>query len=230
MISDGFIPTSLENLFRLLIGIWYFVASLFLLMIGITLVIKRRFPVFFTKRKVGFFIFFLGILLFTHITTFDRLLINPAEQSIMKSTLDHFTAYFNNQGVSNQLGGGLIGGLLFTISHYLFSTVGAKIVAVFSVLIGIIFMTNLSIGNLYIKGRKKMEKSLTQLKANIKANREQKQANKKQANEMKTEDHQALQQEFGEEPFNVEDEIDVAYALTESDDGQMMIDVEEKEV
>ncbi len=29
MISDGFIPTSLENIFRLLFGIWYFIAFRF---------------------------------------------------------------------------------------------------------------------------------------------------------------------------------------------------------
>src|SRR5690625_2325521 len=90
MISDGFIPTSLENIFRLLFGIWYFVASVLLFIIGITLVIKRKFPTFFTKRKVGFIILFLGVLLFTHILTFEKLLINPSEQSIIKATWSHF--------------------------------------------------------------------------------------------------------------------------------------------
>src|SRR5699024_6619749 len=69
MISDGFIPTSLENVFKLFLGIWYFILSIFLLVIGIYLVIKRKFPTLYTKRTIGFIILFLGILLFTHIQT-----------------------------------------------------------------------------------------------------------------------------------------------------------------
>ena len=60
-------------------------------------------------------------------------------------------SFINGQGVSNQLGGGFIGGLLYTLNHYLFSTAGSKIVAVFSMFIGITFMTNLSLGNFYMK-------------------------------------------------------------------------------
>src|SRR5690625_1154417 len=164
MISDGFIPTSLENIFRLLLGVWYFVASIILLIIGIILVIKRNFPSFFTKRVVGFVILFLGILLFTHIQTFEKLLIDTTEISIIKATWNHFIAFVNGQGVSSQLGGGMIGAILFTANYYLFSSAGAKIVAVFSLFIGILFMTNLSIGNFYIKIRKKIEESLKVLK------------------------------------------------------------------
>src|SRR5699024_10554011 len=83
MISEGFIPTSLENLFRLLLGVWYFVASIILLVIGIILVIKRQIPSFFTKRMVGFIILFAAVLLYTHIQTFERLLINTEETSII---------------------------------------------------------------------------------------------------------------------------------------------------
>src|SRR5690625_649940 len=131
MISDGFIPTSLENIFRLLLGVWYFVASIILLVIGIILVIKRRFPTLFTKRMIGFTVLFLGILLYTHIQTFEKLLVDISDTSVVKASWNHFIAYVNGQGVSGQLGGGMIGGILLAANHYLFSAVGAKIVAVF---------------------------------------------------------------------------------------------------
>src|SRR5690625_1530206 len=175
IISDGFIPTSLENIFRLLLGVWYFTASIILLIIGIILVIKRRLPNFFTKKNVGFVILFSGILLFTHIQTFEKLYIDIAESSIIKATWDHFITYINGQGVSSQLGGGLIGGLLFAVNYYLFSSAGAKIVAVFSVFIGLIFMTNLSVCNFYQKVKEKVSaiwKKSQEIRTNKKARKQ----------------------------------------------------------
>src|SRR5699024_2483620 len=42
LISEGFIPTGLENAFRFFLGIWYFVASIILFIIGIYFVLKRK--------------------------------------------------------------------------------------------------------------------------------------------------------------------------------------------
>ncbi|HLS23407.1 MAG TPA: DNA translocase FtsK [Pseudogracilibacillus sp.] len=144
MISDGFVPQLLENSFRLLFGIWYFIASILLLIIGVYYVVKRRTFVFLTKRKFGFFLIFLGVLLFTHIYTFERLQIDLQETSILKRSWEHFVLYIKGVGVSSQLGGGIVGALLLTVTYYLFSFAGAKIVAVFSLLIGLLFLTNLS--------------------------------------------------------------------------------------
>ena len=226
IISDGFIPTSLENTFRLLLGVWYFVASIILLAIGIFLVIKRRFPTFFTKRIIGFVILLLGILLFTHIQTFEKLLIDVADISIMKATWNHFIAFVNGQGVSSQLGGGMIGGMLFAANHYLFSSAGAKIVAVFSLLIGFIFMTNLSIGNFYSKIKKRIAETLIKLKEKRKA--------KKEA--AKSDDGETLSYEMAEEaaPESEElkkpaEEVDVQFSYDEETNGQLMLQMEEEQ-
>src|SRR5690625_3798909 len=100
MISEGFIPRLLENSFRFLFGIWYFVASIVLLIIGIVLVVKRKMPTFFTKRKVGLLIIFLGLLLFTHIHIFEKLLIDVNETSILKQSWYHFASYVTGTGVA----------------------------------------------------------------------------------------------------------------------------------
>lgn len=156
-ISDGVIPSGLENIFRLFLGIWYFIASVALLFIGIVLLIKRRYPDFKSKKMVGFYIGFLGVLLLTHIQTFERLLLIVTEPSIMRMTWDNFLSYIGNQVPASQLGGGLIGGLLFTFSYFLFSAVGTKIVSVFSIIIGFLFMTEFSLGDLFSKLWKKMQ-------------------------------------------------------------------------
>lgn len=227
MISDGFIPTSLENIFRLLFGIWYFVASVLLFIIGITLVIKRKFPTFFTKRKVGFIILFLGVLLFTHILTFEKLLINPSEQSIIKATWSHFMSFINGQGVSNQLGGGFIGGLLYTLNHYLFSTAGSKIVAVFSMFIGITFMTNLSLGNFYMKCKQWSGKLIHRFSERRKRWKEQKESEKAKANvEIQTSDQK---EDDNVEETEQDNPLAVEYSFTEDGTGQMTIKLDQND-
>ncbi|MFD2133186.1 DNA translocase FtsK [Pseudogracilibacillus auburnensis] len=225
MISDGFIPTSLENIFRLLLGVWYFVASIILLVIGIILVIKRKFPTFFTKRKIGFLILFLGILLFTHIQTFEKLLIDTEETSIIKATWDHFIAFVNGEGVSSQLGGGLIGGILFAANYFLFSSAGAKIVAVFSLMIGFIFMTNLSIGNFYSK----LKNIFIELVKKIKERREEKKATKAETTQASTENGSQTIEPPIEMDKHEPEEVDVQYSFEESTNGQLIIPMDDHE-
>ncbi|WP_085992360.1 DNA translocase FtsK [Oceanobacillus senegalensis] len=148
-ISDGAIPGGLEYLFRFFLGIWYFVASVFLFITGIFLLIKRRLPDFFHRKLVGFYILFMGVLLFTHIQTFERLLIQ--DMSILRSTWNHFLLFMNGQGPSIQTGGGILGGVLLAFTNYLFSLVGAKIISIFSMLIGFLFITEVSLGDIFIK-------------------------------------------------------------------------------
>src|SRR5699024_3576898 len=141
VISDGAIPSGLENIFRFFFGIWYFIASLALLVTGIFLLVKRRYPDFGNKKLIGFYFGFLGLLLLTHIQTYERLLLVSTNQSIIKLSWNTFLSFVNGHVEASQLGGGLIGGLLFAFNYYLFSSIGAKIVAVFSMIIGFNFMT-----------------------------------------------------------------------------------------
>ena len=131
-ISEGAIPGWLEHFFHFFLGIWYFVASIFLFITGIILLIKRRYPNYFTRKMVGLYILFAGVLLGTHVQTYEPLLQVNENLSILASTWDNFISYISGQVGSGQTGGGMIGAILFTFCYYLFSFTGAKIVAVFS--------------------------------------------------------------------------------------------------
>src|SRR5699024_5069571 len=89
-------------------------------------------------------IIFLGILLFTHIHIFEKLQLQLGDISILKQSWHHFVSYVKDTGVNSQLGGGMVGAILFSSVNFLFSFTGAKIVAVFSVIIGLLFATNFS--------------------------------------------------------------------------------------
>ncbi|HLS20358.1 MAG TPA: DNA translocase FtsK [Bacillota bacterium] len=144
-LDEGFIPGGLVFLFRFFLGMWYFLASLTLLTFGLFLLIKRRLPNFYDKKFIGILIFILGLLLLTHIQLFERLVVEDV--SILKFTWHQLT----NAETISQFGGGIIGGMLLACCYYLFSLVGTKIVAVFSMLIGIAFIANASLGEMFIK-------------------------------------------------------------------------------
>src|SRR5690625_5006356 len=144
-LNEGFIPSGLVLLFRLFFGMWYFIVSLSFLAIGLFMLIKRRLPNFYDKKMIGLLIFTLGLLLLTHIQLFERVAITDI--SILKFTWHQLT----NAETISQYGGGIIGGILLACCYYLFSLVGTKIIAIFSMMIGIAFIVNVSLGDMFIK-------------------------------------------------------------------------------
>ncbi|MFC0301364.1 DNA translocase FtsK [Virgibacillus soli] len=150
-ISEGFIPGGLDHIFRFFFGIWYFIASIFLLFTGIILVVKRRYPDFTHRKMIGIYIIIAGLLLLTHIQTLESLLVLTKDVSIIKTSWQHYFAFVNGQGTAVQTGGGMVGAILLVFCYFLFSSIGTKIVAIFSMIIGMIFITELSIGDIFMK-------------------------------------------------------------------------------
>ncbi|WP_047981216.1 FtsK/SpoIIIE family DNA translocase [Ornithinibacillus contaminans] len=175
-ISEGAIPGGLEHIFRFFLGVWYFVASIFLLVIGIFLIVKRRYPNFLHKKMIGFYIILLGVLLYTHIQVYEQLVALSGNTSIIKATWISFFDFVAGQAPSGQTGGGMIGAFIFAFCYYLFSSVGANIVAVFSVVIGVIFLTEFSLGDFFLKLVKNIRANVEKVKekfSTIQTTREQ---------------------------------------------------------
>lgn len=163
-ISDGLIPGGLDYIFRFFLGIWFFVASLFLLITGIVLLIKRKYPDFFHKKMIGFYILFAGLLLLTHTYTLEQLEALNADSSIIKTTWNLFFSYINGNGTAMQVGGGMVGAILLAFCYYLFSSFGTKIVALFAMVVGIIFLTEISVGDLAKKIYERISRFIHYLK------------------------------------------------------------------
>ncbi|MBP1949183.1 FtsK/SpoIIIE family DNA translocase [Virgibacillus litoralis] len=209
-ISDGAIPGGLEYIFRFFLGIWYFIASIFLLITGIMLMVKRRYPNFTNKKMIGFYIIFIGVLLITHIQTYERLLLLSEDTSIIKTTWNNFFAYIDGSISSTQTGGGMTGAILFAFCYFLFSSVGAKIVAIFSIIVGFIFITEFSLGDFFSKWTKRISKTIKSIKGKWKESRVNKQINNgDEIYEMNSESEPGTNQE---EPV-IEDFTDIAYSF-----------------
>lgn len=176
-ISEGAIPGWLEYFFHFFLGIWYFVASIFLLVTGIVLLIKRKYPNYLTRKMAGFYILFAGVLLLTHVQTYEPLIQGGQNVSVLAATWDNFISYISGQVPSSRTGGGMIGAILFAFTYYLFSYAGAIIVSVFSIIIGVLFITEVSIGDLVAKFftyLKKLGKNMSERLRTYKENRKEK--------------------------------------------------------
>ncbi len=141
--SDGFIPSILEYALRFLFGFWYFIGSIFILVIGVYLIFKRRYPNLIHKKFLGFYLLFSGILLLTHIYLIEPLLVG--NESVLTVTWDNYISYTRNELPGYQTAGGIIGGLIFSVFYYLFSSFGAKLLAIFIVISALLILTNITL-------------------------------------------------------------------------------------
>ncbi|MCA0969081.1 DNA translocase FtsK [Halobacillus litoralis] len=181
-ISDGAIPGGLERFWQFLFGVWYFVASIFFLVVGVYLMVKRKWPSFLHKRLIGLYIILFALMLFTHLQTLSNEL-TTTNGSILAMTWDRMTLMMRGEGAFYSIGGGLIGAVLLSITYYLFSGAGAAIVSIFLFLIGIVFMSEKSLGDVLGKGLLKMRAVGMEQLARVKEKREE----KKQLEETKEE-------------------------------------------
>ncbi|WP_277679905.1 FtsK/SpoIIIE family DNA translocase [Gracilibacillus dipsosauri] len=167
-IAQGFIPRWLEQISKLIFGFWFTIPALFLFGLGIYLMVKRKWPNFFHTKLIGFYIIFGSVLLFTHVQRYEAIMTSSFEPSIIKATWNHFTLYLSGDVNSSYLGGGMVGAILFAFTFYLFSPTGAKILSVFGVLIGLLFLTQVSFGDIIKKFSEKGKAKGTHLMKVIK--------------------------------------------------------------
>ncbi|MYL33202.1 cell division protein FtsK [Pontibacillus yanchengensis] len=223
-IAGGAIPSSLEHLFQFFFGIWYFIVSVFLSIVGIYLMIQRKWPTFLHKRFIGFYIIFASLLLLTHVQSFEEIMRDNVEPSILRTTWNHYGAYLAGDLPSTHLGGGMIGASLFAFTYYLFAPTGAKIVAFFAMIVGVLFLTEISLGNFLQKIIERMrdffqkqweqikdqQQDYSEKKAEKKKQKEESQAFSKEQHSDEQETSYSVGGENDEEPI-IQDFTDVAY-------------------
>lgn len=232
-ISDGFIPSILEYILRFILGMWYFIGSILLLILGIYIIIKKGYPKFITRKKTGLTILFLGGLLLTHIYILESALIYNSNENIINLTWTNFVNYINGTARGIMTAGGMTGAILLTLTFYLFSSIGAKIIGYFMAIIGVLMVTDLSLGELF----KKIYTSITKIMAKLKYTYSEKRKHKKEEKseqklkEVKEEKEikEEVKEKTIEKPKNIEPAV--YYAYEENNHEQLTLPMEdEKEI
>ncbi|MEH7335568.1 DNA translocase FtsK [Neobacillus drentensis] len=135
--------------FRFWMGEWYMLGLIGLVLLSIYLMWKRQLPFFFHIKLVGSYFIISALLLLSHVTLF-HLLTNDGkfnDPSVISNTWELFKMDLKGETSTTDLGGGILGAILFALFHYLFAETGTKIIAFIFILIGFILLTGKSFGD-----------------------------------------------------------------------------------
>ncbi|MBM7701924.1 DNA translocase FtsK [Metabacillus iocasae] len=152
MAELGAVGRSIVLVVRLFAGEWYMLGLIGLLILSVYIIWKRTWPPFITRQLIGTYIIVLAILLFSHVTLFQNLSRdgNFAHPSVILNTWDLFILEAKGQSTSD-LGGGMIGSIMFAICYFLFDRLGTELIASLLIMVGIILITGRSLQETLMK-------------------------------------------------------------------------------
>lgn len=130
----GLIGKLVNGLYQFLVGQSELLLMIIVCLYAISLIVYNRLARFRTRWVVGFLVFYAGLLILLHSQMFDNL---NQHTHFMTITINHLEqAFMNDNAVP--IGGGLIGGLLFTLAVTLLSIKGAPALAWLLMVVGAI--------------------------------------------------------------------------------------------
>ncbi|HWO96890.1 MAG TPA: DNA translocase FtsK [Bacillus sp. (in: firmicutes)] len=147
MANLGVVGRSLALFFRLFTGEWYMVSLVALLIMSVFIIFQLRWPKLVTRQLLGVYILFGAILLLSHVKLFENLSKDGAfaHPSVILNTWDLFLLEAKGQSVPRDLGGGMVGAVLFAAFYYLFDSLGTEFFAFILMIIGLILLTGRSL-------------------------------------------------------------------------------------
>ncbi|MBG9775467.1 FtsK/SpoIIIE family DNA translocase [Brevibacillus laterosporus] len=158
----------LSFLFRMFAGSWDFLIPVALIVISVYMMFVRKLPRM-SPRMFGFFIIFMGILLWDHLLLYELLSGSGRfDQNIIQLTWERIIEDQKQKVSTVSVGGGMIGAVLFTVTNALIGKVGTGLVVGLFFLIGIMFIFQLSYVDLFNVIRGKLSAGYIKTKQSVK--------------------------------------------------------------
>ncbi|MBU8877893.1 DNA translocase FtsK [Bacillus sp. FJAT-29790] len=135
--------------FRFFMGEWYMVGLVGVVVFAVYLMWKRTVPFVFNTKLVGIYLILSSLLLLSHVTLF-QLLSNGGkfkDPSVIANTWELFWMEVQGQTSTTDLGGGMIGAVLFALFYFLFDEPGTKIISFVLIIVGFILITGKTFGD-----------------------------------------------------------------------------------
>ncbi|AHI11581.1 DNA translocase FtsK [Lactobacillus helveticus] len=180
----GILGKQIANLIRLFFGDSYLLAASLLALLGLVNLIYNQPVRLSIKRIIGLSLTFIGILLIQSNLYYEHELVNS---NFLNSFWHAMTAEFARAGVTESVGGGLIGSLGYQIFYPLLGQIGIKVFAVLLIPIGILMFFDVkfrtiiekfqSISQLFIQKNKTVGVKLKDKYSDVLEKRKQRQAN-----------------------------------------------------
>lgn len=143
--SFGAIGRNLFFLSRFLVGTWDFLIPLFGIGFSFYVMIKRRWPQNWTPQMTGITLILLAALTYLHVGMFQHVNIQHSQEIIDQTW--NMLLLDRASHTPEEIGGGMIGAIIYAIFHYLFEDIGTVIVLGATILSGILLITGFSYVN-----------------------------------------------------------------------------------
>ncbi len=176
----GFVGEIVASFAMFLVGTAYQILLVIALWVGIYLVVKRKWPNFFTSRLIGFYALCLGFLVLSHVSYITA---NKGDVLVViKDTIDNLLANFSNAINTTPLtlkGAGIVGAVFSILFYKLFAMEGTYIVAGLLIFVGTVLLTGWNPldsikekmeNRKQEKKEKQVEEKLSNTMANVKVN------------------------------------------------------------
>ncbi|AZB42996.1 DNA translocase FtsK [Bacillus sp. FJAT-42376] len=147
MAKLGIAGTAIVQFFRFFAGEWYILFLIGLAASGIYVFWYKKRPPFSSRRMIGAYLILAAILLLTHISLFEAVLQRgeAGSSSVIRNTWELYAMEIKGESTSGDLGGGMIGALMFAASYFLFASAGSKLVAAGMIVAGVLLVTDKSL-------------------------------------------------------------------------------------
>lgn len=137
----------IKNFAIFLMGSWYVIILLSVLILGIIMIIRRKLPKMYSTRLIGLYFLIIAILMFSHL---EYAIANELKgKAILSTTVDNFMGATNS--LNSNVGGGIIGALFIVLFTSLLDISGTKIVIVILMIFGLILLFDITIADIFKK-------------------------------------------------------------------------------
>lgn len=136
LFSLGFLGNLIANVLRMIGGNTYQFLALLLGVYGLLLVVKNTKLKFSKGRRwAGIGVFYIGILVILHARLFAN--VQSQNPNVLKTTWELLMIDFLGNQVTQNVGGGMLGGAIYSLTHFLVSQVGSYIIAGLLLVLGV---------------------------------------------------------------------------------------------
>ncbi|MGM0215407.1 DNA translocase FtsK [Enterococcus sp. AZ109] len=132
----GFLGNLIANVLRMVGGNTYPFLALLLGIYGLLLVIKNtKLKITKGRRWAGIGVFYIGCLVILHARLFAN--VQSQNPNVLKITWELLMTDFLGNQISQNVAGGMLGGVIYSLTHFLVSQVGSYIIAALLLVFGI---------------------------------------------------------------------------------------------
>ena len=169
MLGYGVAGNFIRSFSVFLVGVAYFPLLVAFLFLGLYLIVKRKSPKFVSRLSIGLYLIIMAVLTLIHMEYVKKF----TGTDVIVETFKNVMLAFKSADMIKHCGGGLIGSILMYVFNWAFGD-GVIIVIITLVVLGLIFVFNTSILNMFSKFRlpkankeKKEKEPETVVKSNV---------------------------------------------------------------